>query len=455
MGSSWQTTTLGALVEAGNGFVQTGPFGSQLHASDYVEEGVPVIMPVNLSDNRVDLTDIARISNEDAQRLSRHIVRDGDVIYSRRGDVTRKALITENEKGMFCGTGCLLVRPGDLVDPKFLVYHLSSPANQEWIVRHAIGATMPNLNTGILAAVPLRMPDRITQEAIANILGTLDERIELNRQTNTTLEALAQTMFRSWFVDFDPVIDNALTAGNPIPEPLQAKAQVRAALGDQRRPLPDGLQARFPDRFVFTEEMGWVPEGWPISTVGSEFDVTMGQSPPGDTYNLSGEGLPFFQGRADFGFRYPENRVFCSSPKRLAAKGDTLVSVRAPVGDVNLAAEDCCIGRGVSASRHKYRSRSYTYYSMLQLRERFKIYEGEGTVFGSINQKDFKALPQLAVDLPLVQLFEYHAGILDERIEIGTHAIAALKSLRDFLLPRLLSGELRIPEAEQKMAEAI
>src|SRR5690606_13265626 len=144
-----------------------------------------------ISADRVDLSEIARISREDAYRLSKHIVESGDIVYSRRGDVTRKALITKNEAGMFCGTGCLLVRPGKCIDSKFLKYHLSSPRNQEWIIRHAVGATMPNLNTGILADIPLLVPPSLIQKSIAQILGTLDDKIELNRRMNETLESMA------------------------------------------------------------------------------------------------------------------------------------------------------------------------------------------------------------------------------------------------------------------------
>ena len=286
MGSEWSETTLGQLTKEGGGFIQTGPFGSQLHASDYVDEGIPVIMPVNMVDNRVSLSDIARITEADAQRLSKHLVQEGDIVYSRRGDVTRKALITSDEVGMFCGTGCLLVRPGNQVDPQFLKYHLSTPENQEWIIRHAIGATMPNLNTGILGDIPLRIPSKKIQKKIAEILGTLDNKIALNRQINTTLESMAQVLFKSWFVDFDPVIDNALAAGNEIPDALQKRAAARAArrealhqqtnktsettdtsgatdaasveqalpgtgLSDQR--LPSEIQQLFPDRFVLPE----------------------------------------------------------------------------------------------------------------------------------------------------------------------------------------------------------
>ena len=320
------------------------------------------------------------------------------------------------------------------------------------------GSVQDNINLATFERLRFSIPDLVEQKRIAHVLGSLDDKIALNRQINTTLESMAQALFKSWFVDFDPVIDNALATGNEIPEELQARADRRRALlsantATTAARLPQDIQQLFPDRFVFTEDMGWVPEGWESSCVGAEFDVTMGQSPPGHTYNENGDGLPFFQGRADFGFRYPSNRIYCSEPKRLAKKADTLVSVRAPVGDVNMASEECCIGRGVAAVRHLSGSCSYTYYSMAQLREHFKVYEGEGTVFGSINQQDFKALPVLTVPEQLVSCFDRISGGLDKKIELNTQGINSLANLRDSLLPKLLSGQLSISEAEQALDE--
>ena len=253
MASDWVKTTLGEIVKLGNGIIQTGPFGSQLHASDYVDEGIPVIMPLNIINNKIDLSGIARITKEDAERLSKHLVKKNDIVYSRRGDVTRKALITELEEGMFCGTGCLLVRPGNSIDARFLTYHLSSPINQEWIIRHAVGATMPNLNTGILKRVPLNIPSLDTQKAIAHILGSLDDKIELNRQMNETLEAMAQALFKSWFVDFDPLIDNALAAGNAIPDEFIERAEQRKKI--EKKDNSD-IQDLFPERLSLRKK--WV-----------------------------------------------------------------------------------------------------------------------------------------------------------------------------------------------------
>jgi type I restriction enzyme S subunit len=147
--------------------------------------------------------------------------------------------------------------------------------------------------------------------------------------------------------------------------------------------------ALFPDELIGSE-LGAIPKGWGVSTIGVEFIVTMGQSPPGHTYNENQEGTPFFQGRRDFKWRYPVNRVFCTAPKRFAQKGDTLLSVRAPVGDVNKAATICCIGRGLAALRHKSGCEAYTYYTLKKLEQYFNNFDTEGTVFGSINQKDLK-----------------------------------------------------------------
>lgn len=194
---------LGSLVAAGGGKIHTGPFGSQLHASDYVQQGIPCIMPANMKNNRVDLSNIALISKEDAQRLSKYVVRENDIVYSRRGDVTQKALIRDKEAGYFCGTGCLLIRPGNKFDARFLTYYLSIPKIQNWIVSQAVGATMPNLNTGILSSIPFHGPEKTKQEKIADVLSAVDEKIHLNNQINAELDAMAKTLYDYWFVQFD------------------------------------------------------------------------------------------------------------------------------------------------------------------------------------------------------------------------------------------------------------
>jgi len=310
-----------------------------------------------------------------------------------------------------------------VVDQRFF-YYLLCTVDFNLIAQ---GTALPYLNAGVIAQIPVSVPPRIIQQRIAHILGTLDDKIELNRRMNRTLEKMAQAIFKSWFIDFDPV---------------RAKAEGRDP------GLPKEIADLFPNSFE-DSELGPIPKGWRATTIGSEFDLTMGQSPPGSTYNEEGEGLPFFQGRRDFGFRYPSNRVYCTAPTRIAHAGDTLVSVRAPVGDINMAYETCCVGRGVAAVRHKSGSRSYTYYAMLALGERFKSYEAEGTVFGAINKKQFQNLPSIAPQPDIVSSFEKLAYPLDENIRSFEEEIRTLSETRDTLLPKLISGELRVPDAEK------
>jgi len=168
----------------------------------------------------------------------------------------------------------------------------------------------------------------------------------------------------------------------------------------------------------------------------------MGQSPPGSTYNEDGDGLPFFQGRRDFGFRFPTKRVFCTAPKRIAEAGDTLVTVRAPVGDVNMAPEQLCVGRGLAGVCHASGSRSYTHYSMLSLRDRFREFESEGTVFGAINKNQFAGLQWIAPPTEIVGTFEVRLFGVDETIRLNEMESMQLASVRDALLPVLLTGQI-------------
>lgn len=199
----WQVTTLGELCRAGGGDIQTGPFGSQLHASDYVASGIPSVMPQNIGDNVIIEDGIARITSDDASRLSRYLLREGDIVYSRRGDVERRAYVRQGQDGWLCGTGCLRVRLGSSADSNFLSYYLGHPDVREWIVRHAIGATMPNLNTAILSAVPVTVPPRSTQIAIGGVLGAIENKIAANNRICLTYEVVMKARFQELRIDVE------------------------------------------------------------------------------------------------------------------------------------------------------------------------------------------------------------------------------------------------------------
>lgn len=195
MPRGWKMSTLGAICELNGGVIQTGPFGSQLHASDYVAEGVPVVMPKDISDRRVDVTTAARILPEDVDRLSRHQLRGGDIVFSRRGDVEKHALIGETEHGWLCGTGCLLVRPGTRRKVSgYLSRSLDLQQTKQWLTQHAVGATMPNLNTGILSAVPVLLPTDEILASFEQVASVFDESISESNATAQILTELRDTL---------------------------------------------------------------------------------------------------------------------------------------------------------------------------------------------------------------------------------------------------------------------
>ena len=301
--------------------------------------------------------------------------------------------------------------------------------NYARMIGDADGTTIKHIYITRLGKMLVRVPPLRTQDEIVAILGALDDKIELNRQMNKTLEAMARAIFKDWFVDFGPTL---------------AKTEDRGPY------LATELCELFPDRLGDKN----IPTGWRVGTIGDCFRLTMGQSPPGSTYNENGSGLPFFQGRKDFGFRYPENRKYCTGPTRIAEGDDALVSVRAPVGDINMAWEQCCAGRGVAALRHKSGSRSFTYYSAGEIKHQLRQYEHTGTVFGAINKSQFEAISVVEPTPETISVFEKHIGPLDERIRKNFSECRTLAQTRDLLLPRLMSGEIYLSEAE-KAVEAV
>lgn len=210
----WESKTLGEISLS----IQTGPFGSQLHQSDYSDDGTPVVMPKDLMDGTISEESIARVSKEHVERLEKHKIQEGDILYSRRGDVGRCAFTSEREKGWLCGTGCLKVRiDKEKAEPKFVFYQLQKAETIGWVVNHAVGSTMLNLNTSILSAVPVDVPEIEIQRKIVSILAAYDELIENNQKQIKLLEEAAQRLYKEWFVDlhFPGHEDVAIVDGVP------------------------------------------------------------------------------------------------------------------------------------------------------------------------------------------------------------------------------------------------
>ncbi|MBF0155473.1 MAG: restriction endonuclease subunit S, partial [Magnetococcales bacterium] len=195
--------TLGGVINEHGGLIQTGPFGSQLHQHEYTNEGIPVVMPKDIKNGRVDESTVARIPEQKANQLSRHALFPGNIVFPRRGDINKCALIGEEQAGFLCGTGCIKIElPEKLFSPQFMHYHLGLPHIVQWLERNAVGTTMLNLNTSILGNVPVPKISRPKQQRIVEILSAYDDLIENNRRRIRLLEEAARLLYREWFVHF-------------------------------------------------------------------------------------------------------------------------------------------------------------------------------------------------------------------------------------------------------------
>ena len=414
MTGNWKSTTLGACAK-----FLSGGTPSKARA-DFWEGTIPWVSAKDLKVFR--LHDAVDHVTPVAVKAGSRLVPCGTIFLLVRGMTLHNDVpICVAMRDMAFNQDIKALLPENGVDGAFLAYWLLAKKPDLLASVDSAGHGTGRLNTDTLKAMELILPPIAEQKAIAAVLGSLDDKIELNRRMNATLEAMARALFQSWFVDFDPV---------------------RAKLdGRQPEGMDEETAALFPDHLE-DSSLGQIPKGWKAGTVIEGFNLTMGQSPPGDTYNQEGNGIPFYQGRTDFGFRLPNHRIYCAVPTRFAKPGDTLVSVRAPVGDINMANEDCCIGRGVAAVRHKSGAISFTYHTMSNLYPDFAQFEAEGTVFGSINKDSFEKLRFVIPPDEIVAAYERQAGPLDEQIRNLEEQSRTLATLRDTLLPKLLSGEL-------------
>ena len=426
--NNWERTTLGKIIERGGGSIQTGPFGSQLHASDYVPVGIPSIMPVNIGDNRLIRDGIACISEEDAQRLSKHIVQVGDIIFSRRGDVERRALVRDTEDGWFCGTGCLKLRLGDgVISPDFASFYLGHPEVRAWLVQHAVGATMPNLNTSIMSAVPFLLPPPDEQRSIAAVLGSLDDKIEQNRKTAGVLERLARAVFRAWFVDFDPV---------------HAKAAGAKSFPSMPQPVFDQLPTTFTN-----SELGPIPEGWEVKPLDTVADFLNGLAlqkypPREDGTDLPVIKIAQLRKGSTIGAATANDSI---DDKYKIQDGDLLFSWSGTLEAV------FWFGGPGALNQHLFKVTTsdfplwLAYEWIHQHMAEFRlIAASKATTMGHIKRGH---LSEALIAIPPHEFIQASNQILSPLFEM--HAAMHLESrklaeLRDYLLPKLLSGAVRV-----------
>ncbi len=301
---------------------------------------------------------------------------------------TRKTPIAFLANGKFWVNNHAHILKSDPMHSRLICYYFANLDINPYIT----GAVQPKLNQASLRNITLYLPvSEKERKKIVDTLSSLDDKIDLLNRQNKTLEGMAEALFRKWFVE-------------------EAK------------------------------------EEWEMGKLEDEIEIIMGQSPSGTSYNEEKKGTPLFQGNADFGFRFPTNRIYTTEPKKIAQKFDTLISVRAPVGEQNMSIDSCCIGRGVAAFRHKQDASNYyyTYYKMKSLMSEIMQFNDTGTVFGSISKSDFAKINIVVPDPKSVSIFNKEAAAYDDKIHNNTVQILTLTKLRDTLLPKLMNNEVRV-----------
>ncbi len=450
-------SSLSGICVKENG-VQTGPFGSQLHQKDYVDNGIPIITVEHLGDNKIVHIDTPFVSDNDYNRLIKYNLKKGDIVFSRVGSVDRRALVGEDEDGWLFSGRCLRVRPNNkIVDSTYLSYFFGLNVFKKYVRSIAVGATMPSINTKILSGLPIVYPPLPTQKKIAHILSTLDDKIELNRKMNETLEAMAQALFKSWFIDFDPVHAKVNAAGRE--DALGCKAACKseqelkvaaAKLGISKETLD-----LFPSEFE-ESEMGMMPKGWEVESLIDLIDITGGGTPKRSVDEFWNGTIPWFSVKdtprdGDIFVINTMEKItetgLSKSSAKLLSTGTTIITARGTVGNLALTAFPMSMNQSCYGIKGKEFGDLYIYFLMKSVVNDLKQ-NVHGAVFDTITTNTFSIINAIIPSVELYSLFDKMALPLLENIKSNLYEITTLQKTRDTLLPKLLVGELDVSGVE-------
>jgi len=404
-----EESTIGALLDETGGSIKTGPFGTKLKASEYTATGVPVISVGEVGFGRLRIYhDTPRVDETVSSRMPEFLLKAGDIVFGRKGAVERSAQLQPDEDGYFLGSDGIRIRlNAEACDSKFIAYQLQTMAHRSWMIQHAAGTTMPSLNEGIIRRIPIILKPLAEQKAIAAVLGSLDNKIELNRRMNATLEAMARALFQSWFVDFTPV---------------RAKLDGRQPTG-----LDEATAALFPSHFDHKAD-GAVPEGWRRKRWGDIATLEYGKSIR--DYRESGGKYRVFGTNGPIGFH---DQPLC--------KGAGIVIGRKGAY------------RGVHYSPDPFFVIDTAFYlkpnvpldliwAYFELRQ-FDINSMDsGSAIPSTSRDDFYGIPVIMPPLAIQEAFGEIVGGWFAKGFVNDCQSRTLAALRDTLLPKLLSGQI-------------
>lgn len=441
--------------------------------------GFPLVTGKAIKNRRIDFSIPYLISEPEHKKVvSRSRAERDDILFANIGNSIGDLVRVQTDKEFSIKNVALFKPNKNLINPKFLEYYLFSPQVQNFIKNSTKGSAQPFLGLATLRGFPVAVPPKKEGDLIAELLGSLDEKIELNRKTNQTLEQMAQALFKSWFVDFDPVFDNALASGvavSEFPEALQKKAELRQqvqqsiAKGElDAKPLPEDIRQLFPSEFEQTDEPsiginGWIPKGWESCSMNELFDIASSKRVFAKDYVES--GVPFFRGKEITELsqgnkvnteifitdeKYQELKDKAGAPK----EGDILITSVGTIGNTYLVKPDDKFyfkdgnltwvkGYKKSFMPH-YLKEWFNSYLAKEAIERIKI----GTTQQAITIKALNTIGILSPDSDIIGLFESHLKGIYQKQHANFEQINQLAKLRDTLLPKIISGELSIPTAK-------
>ena len=438
--SEWREYRLADVCIPKNG-IQTGPFGSQLHKKDYVDVGTPIITVEHLCNNWITTQNLPMVSNSDKERLSKYSLKNGDIVFSRVGSVDRRALIRTEQEGWLFSGRCLRVRLDQTkANPAFISFQFGLDTFKEYMRSIAVGATMPSLNTQLLSDVKILLPPLPEQKSIASILSSLDDKIELNRRMNETLEAMARAIFKDWFVDFGPT---------------RAKQEGRAAY------LPEHLWSLFPEAIDL--ETG-LPMGWEILTLGEMGKIITGKTPSTKFPEYFGGDIPFITPSDMEGTkgihktsRYLTRKGLSVVKSSLITAGSIAVScIGSDMGKVVYVVKESVTNQQInSVILNEGYSNEYLYYDLIGRQAELQNLSRGGSAVPILNKTHFSQVKSVIPSPPLLHQFDVIAKSITEKNFANEMESRTLAEMRDRLLPKLMSGEIRVKDAEKLVEEVM
>ncbi len=371
------------------------------------------IKPPIIDVENADKVDVSKYST---QKLEKFKVFPDDIVIAMTGATIGKVGRNKSGRTVFLNQRVAKINPNFKEDLDFIYYCINNTVFLEYVLNNVDSkSAQANISHFGIGNFEINWYDRETRQKIAKVLTCLDDKIFINSQINQELEAMAKTLYDYWFVQFDFPDQN----GKPY----------KSSGG----------------KMVYNPELKReIPEGWGVEKLENIANITMGQSPKGSSYNEAGEGIMFFQGSTDFGWRFPVARQYTTEPSRIAEEDDILLSVRAPVGTLNIADTRCCIGRGLAAINSKVGANSYIFNVMQDFKKLFDMINSVGTTFGSITKDDLYSLQLVYPPTELLMEFDQLVKSFDREIKNRSRQNQELNQLRDWLLPMLMNGQVKV-----------